>query len=44
MEQRSSKFGPEVLDLNVAAIEGGGSPFAHSRTLIPIMIFEMKNI
>jgi hypothetical protein len=44
MEQRSSKIGPEVLDLNVAAIEGGASPLAHLRSLIPIMIFERKNI
>jgi hypothetical protein len=44
MEQRSSKFGPEVLELNMAAIEGGGSPLAHLRSLVPTMIVERKNI
>jgi hypothetical protein len=38
MEHRSSKFGPEVLDLNAAAIEGGVSPLAHLRSLVPTII------
>jgi hypothetical protein len=44
MEQKPSKFGPEVLDLKTAAIEGGASPLAHLRSLIPTIILGREKI